>query len=102
VLATLLASVTPISFDGETLELAFAPGMTFGVSKVEAKADELREALRDVFGIAPRIHCVVREAAVGAQEPDEEPPVPEEEALALIRAELDAVVEPQPDPERTA
>ncbi|MBI4261782.1 MAG: hypothetical protein HY658_14600 [Actinobacteria bacterium] len=99
VLAALLESVTPASFDGETLELAFPPERRFGVSRVEQKADALRDSLRDVFGIAPTVRCVVREAVVGGPEvdlEDEEPPLPEEAALAMLRAELDA--EPETGP----
>jgi hypothetical protein len=93
ILAANLESVTPASFDGQTLELAFPPDRTFGVSRVEAKADDLRTAVREVFGITPAIRCVVREAVVGEPELDEDPPVPPDEALALIQSGLDAEVE---------
>jgi hypothetical protein len=93
ILHATLEVVTPASFDGETLELAFPPDRGFGVERVEAKSEELRSTLKDVFGIQPRIRCVVREAAVASgSEVEEDPPVSEDEALALIKAELDAEV----------
>ncbi|MGH2528726.1 MAG: DNA polymerase III subunit gamma/tau [Actinomycetota bacterium] len=88
VLPSFLEVATPAAFDGETLELVFPPDRTFGVAKVEEREQELRAALQDLLGIAPRIRCVVREAVVGAV--DEDPPLPEEEALARLRAELGA------------
>jgi len=88
VLPSFLEVATPAAFDGETLELVFPPDHTFGVAKVEEREQELRAALQDLFGIAPRIRCVVREAVAGAV--DEDPPLPEEEALARLRAELGA------------
>jgi len=88
VLPSFLEVATPAAFDGETLELVFPPDRTFGVAKVVEREQELRAALQDLFGIAPRIRCVVREAVAGAV--DEDPPLPEEEALARLRAELGA------------
>lgn len=88
VLPSFLEVATPAAFDGETLELVFPPDRTFGVAKVEEREQELRAALQDLFGIAPRIRCVVREAVAGAV--DDDPPLPEEEALARLRAELGA------------
>ena len=88
VLPSFLEVATPAAFDGETLELVFPPDHTFGVAKVEEREQELRAALQELFGIAPRIRCVVREAVAGAV--DEDPPLPEEEALARLRAELGA------------
>jgi DNA polymerase III subunit gamma/tau len=89
VLPSFLEVATPAAFDGETLELAFPPDRRFGVSKVEERESELRAALRELFGIEPRIRCVVREAVAGSVV-DEDPPLPEEEALARLRAELGA------------
>jgi DNA polymerase-3 subunit gamma/tau len=89
VLPSFLEVATPAAFDGETLELAFPPDRRFGVSKVEERESELRAALRELFGIEPRIRCVVREAVAGVTV-DEDPPLPEEEALARLRAELGA------------
>jgi DNA polymerase-3 subunit gamma/tau len=89
VLPSFLEVATPAAFDGETLELAFPPDRRFGVTKVEEREPELRAALRELFGIEPRIRCVVREAVAGVVV-DEDPPLPEEEALARLRAELGA------------
>ncbi|HET6776159.1 MAG TPA: DNA polymerase III subunit gamma/tau [Actinomycetota bacterium] len=89
VLPSFLEVATPAAFDGETLELAFPPDRRFGVTKVEERESELRAALRELFGIEPRIRCVVREAVAGIVV-DEDPPLPEEEALARLRAELGA------------
>jgi DNA polymerase III subunit gamma/tau len=89
VLPSFLEVATPAAFDGETLELAFPPDRKFGVTKVEEREPELRAALRELFGIEPRIHCVVREAVAGVMV-DEDPPLSEEEALARLRAELGA------------
>ena len=89
VLPSFLEVATPAAFDGETLELAFPPDRKFGVTKVEEREPELRAALRELFGIEPRIRCVVREAVAGVTV-DEDPPLSEEEALARLRAELGA------------
>jgi DNA polymerase III subunit gamma/tau len=89
VLPSFLEVATPAAFDGETLELAFPPDRRFGVTKVEERESELRAALRELFGIEPRIRCVVREAVAGVVI-DEDPPLPEDEALARLRAELGA------------
>ena len=89
VLPSFLEVATPAAFDGETLELAFPPDRRFGVTKVEERESELRAALRELFGIEPRIRCVVREAVAGFVV-DEDPPLSEEEALARLRAELGA------------
>jgi len=87
VLPSFLEVATPAAYDGETLELAFPPDRRFGVSKVEEREPELRAALLELFGIEPRIRCVVREAVAGIVI-DEDPPLSEEEALARLRAEL--------------
>ena len=89
VLPSFLEVATPAAYDGETLELAFPPDRRFGVSKVEEREPELRAALLELFGIEPRIRCVVREAVAGIVI-DEDPPLSEEEALARLRAELGA------------
>ncbi len=62
ILRAVLESATVASFDGETLELAFPPDKRFGVQKVQDRQEELLQALGDLFGIAPRITCVVRES----------------------------------------
>ena len=91
VLPSFLEIATPAAFDGETLELVFPPDRRFGVEKVVQREDELREALRDLFGITPTIRCVVREVVAGAPEVvDDDPPLPEDEAIARLAAELGA------------
>ncbi len=89
VLPSFLEIATPASFDGETLELVFPPDRRFGVAKVEEREGELREALVAVFGIAPKVRCVVREP-VAADAVEDDPPLSEEEALARLAAELGA------------
>lgn len=97
ILATNLASVTPVTYDGATLEIAFPPDRRFGVTKVEEREPELRAALQELFGISPRIKCIVREsAAAGPVEPEEEPPMSEEAALARLQSELDARISDDP------
>ncbi len=91
VLPSFLEVATPGAFDGETLELVFPPDRKFGVSKVEQREDELREALQDLFGVSPKVRCVVREAVAGVAETvEDDPPLSEEEALARLTAELGA------------
>lgn len=88
-----LESATASAFDGTTLELAFPPGWKFAVTNVQAKEEELRQALADVFGVSPRIHCVAREQVGGPAVPDEDPPTSREDAVARLKAELGAEVE---------
>jgi len=92
VLPSFLEIATPAAFDGQTLELVFPPDRRFGVSKVEERSEELRQALQELFGIAPAVRCVVREPVAGGPDPavEEEPPLSEEEALARLTAELGA------------
>lgn len=91
VLPSFLEIATPASFDGETLELVFPPDRKFGVTKVQEREGELKEALVALFGISPRIRCVVREPVAGVVEiPEDDPPLSEEEALARLTAELGA------------
>jgi DNA polymerase III subunit gamma/tau len=94
VLPSFLEVATAASFDGEVLELVFPPDRTFGVAKVEEREGELRTALQELFGISPSVRCVVREAVAGSLV-EEDPPLPEEEALARLRAELGA--DPTPE-----
>jgi DNA polymerase-3 subunit gamma/tau len=61
ILKAVLESATVAQFDGETLELAFPPDRKVGPQKVEDRQEELKAALGDLFGIRPRITCVVRE-----------------------------------------
>jgi len=94
VLRANLESATAAAYDGETLELAFPPGRKFAVQKVQAKEEELREVIADVFGVAPRITCVARDGIPGVQLiDDEEPPATKEDALARLKSELGAEVD---------
>jgi DNA polymerase-3 subunit gamma/tau len=90
VLPSFLEIATPASFDGTTLELVFPPDRRFGVTKVIEREDELKDALRDLFGISPEIKCAVREAVAGVEIIEDDPPLSEEEALAKLTAELGA------------
>jgi hypothetical protein len=86
-------------YDGETLELAFPPDKKFGVQKVESQADDLRAALGELFGVQPRIRCIVREAAVGPHEVtvvEEEETPSEEEALKRLQEQLGAQISAEP------
>jgi DNA polymerase-3 subunit gamma/tau len=81
------------SYEEGILELIFPPGRTFAVQKVEEKADELREVLEEVFGVAPKLRCTVREGT--ALEPsmeEEDPPASAEDAAALLRDQFGATV----------
>ncbi len=95
VLPSFLEVATPVAFDGQTLELAFPPDRKFGVIKVEERESELRDALQELFGVTPTVRCVVREPVAATGDPDDDPPLTEEEALAKIQAELGA--EPAPE-----
>jgi len=90
VLPSFLEIATPAAFDGTTLELVFPPERPYGVQKVIEREEELRQALQDLFGIAPAISCVIREPVAGPAEPVEDEPLSEEEALARLAAELGA------------
>jgi DNA polymerase III subunit gamma/tau len=90
VLRAHLESVTAAAFDGDTLELAFPPGRKFAVEKVQSKEEEFRDVFAEVFGVRPRVRCVARDVAPGATVVDEEPPATKEDAVARIKAELDA------------
>lgn len=94
VLAANLEVATPAVFDGETLELVFPPDRLFGVKKVEEREQDLRAVLDALFGISPRIRCVVREAHTGSIDVDDEPAPSEEEALARLTSELGATPSP--------
>jgi DNA polymerase-3 subunit gamma/tau len=98
ILKALLESATVATFDGETIELAFPPDKRFAVQKIEAKADELRGVLNDVFGVRPQIRCVVRESTVGPIVEEEEVP-DEAEALRRIQEMLGAEVAADPEAE---
>jgi hypothetical protein len=90
VLPSFLEIATPAAFDGQTLELVFPPDRPFGATKVEEREGELREALQELFGVAPAIRCVIREPVAGVIEIEDDPPLSQEEALAHLEAELGA------------
>jgi DNA polymerase-3 subunit gamma/tau len=95
ILRAVLESATVASFDGETLELAFPPDKRFGVQKVQDRQDELQQALGDLFGIAPRITCVVRESrepggAATVEVVEEEETPSDDEALRRVQEMLGA------------
>jgi DNA polymerase-3 subunit gamma/tau len=91
VLPAFLESATPAVLDAEGLELVFPPDAKLGPRKIEEREDELRQALSELFGIAPAVRCVVREPVAGIVEIEEdEAPLSEEEALARLTAELGA------------
>ncbi len=90
VLRALMESVTPSSFDGATLELAFPPTFKNTVKQVESREAALQQVLQELFGITPAIVCVVRESRDGAAahvEAVEEDDVPSDDAEALRRVQ---------------
>jgi DNA polymerase III subunit gamma/tau len=104
ILRALLESATVASFDGESVELAFPPQFRSNVKRVEDRVETLRSALGDLFGISPRIVCVVRESSVGGDEPaavanvEEAEEPSEEEALKRLKDVLGATpVDGQPE-----
>lgn len=91
VLAANLEVATPSGYDGETVDLVFPADRTFGVAKVQDRVDDLRDALRDVFGIHPQVRCSVRSAPGAVPDHEEDDPPPSDaEALARLAAELNA------------
>ncbi len=98
ILKAFLESATVSSYDGETLELAFPPNQRVGPQKVEERQEDLRDAMADVFGIRPKITCVVREHRDPSGGPasieivDEEDAPDEEEALRRVQEMLGAQV----------
>jgi DNA polymerase III subunit gamma/tau len=98
ILKAILESATVATYDGETLELAFPPDRKVGPQKVEERQDDLRAALGDLFGIQPKITCVVREHRDPSGGPaaveivDEEEAPDEAEALRRVQEMLGAQV----------
>jgi DNA polymerase-3 subunit gamma/tau len=92
ILRSNLESATAAAYDGATLELAFPPGRTWAVQKVQSKEEDLKSVFAEVFGVSPHIVCVARDG-----EPiiavDEEPPATPADALARLKAQLGAVEE---------
>ena len=98
ILKAILESATVASYDGETLELAFPTDRKVGPQKVEERQEDLRDALGALFGIRPKITCVVREhvgpvggpASVEIVEEEETPD--EAEALRRVQEMLGAQI----------
>jgi DNA polymerase-3 subunit gamma/tau len=87
------ALATVGAFEEGVLELVFPPGRTFAVQKVEEKGDELREVLEELFGLAPKLRCTIREGMVAEPSMEEEdPPASAEDAAALLREQFGAEV----------
>ena len=99
VLKASLELATPVAYDGATLQLAFPPDQRFIVAKVEAKEEELQGSLQELFGISPKIACIVREPVAGppAVDDEDDPPMSEEEVIARMRSELGASDLPAPE-----
>jgi DNA polymerase-3 subunit gamma/tau len=98
ILVAMLEIATPVSYDGETLELAFPPDRKFAVGKVEAKEAELRSALQELFGTAPKIRCLLRgevTAEPSTEDDEDDAPADDAEALARVQAALGAEVAPE-------
>jgi DNA polymerase-3 subunit gamma/tau len=89
ILAANLESVTPLAFDGETLELIFPPDRRYAVKKVEEREKELQAVMSELIGVTPTIRCIIRESNV-ALEPEEDEPLSDAEALARLQDELQA------------
>jgi DNA polymerase III subunit gamma/tau len=91
-----LDSATVATYDGATLELALPPGKhRVAVAKVAEREEALQQALRDLFGIAPAVVCVVRESrdasdAMDVQIVDEADTPDEAEALRRVQEMLGA------------
>ena len=95
VLVTFIQVATPITYDGETLELAFPPDRQFGVKKVEDREQELRIAINELFGVSPHVRCVIRDA--GGQvliDADDELAPSESDLIARLQRELGAEISP--------
>ncbi len=96
-----LETATPVALDDNTLQLAFPPAMEFRVIKVEEREADLRAVLQEMFGISPRIKCVVRDAATGTgmvvEHVEEAAPIPEDAVLARLKSEFDATEAPEPE-----
>ncbi len=90
VIPSFLEVGTPAAFDGTTLEIVFPPDRKLACSKVKEREGELRDALHQLFGIAPAIECVMRDPVAGMADVEDDPPLSEEEALARLTAELGA------------
>jgi DNA polymerase-3 subunit gamma/tau len=80
------------TFDGTTLELVLPPGGDFRARKLEEKSEEVREVLKELFGISPKFSYTIRTGTVvELEEPDEPPPTPEA-AEEMVREQFGAEV----------
>jgi hypothetical protein len=87
------ALATVGTYEEGVLELVFPPGRNFAVQKVEEKGDELLEVLDEMFGVAPKLRCTIREGMVLEPSVEEdEPPASAEDAAALLREQFGAEV----------
>ena len=94
VLVTFIQVATPITYDGQTLELAFPPDRQFGVKKIEDREQELRTAINELFGVSPRVRCVIRDAGGEVLDADDELAPSEADLIARLQRELGAEVSP--------
>jgi hypothetical protein len=93
VLVTFIQVATPITFDGETLELAFPPDRQFGVKKIQDREQELRTAINALFGVSPHIRCVIRDSGGEVLiDTDDEPAPSESDLIARLQRELGAEI----------
>jgi DNA polymerase-3 subunit gamma/tau len=98
ILKAILESATVASYDGQTLELAFPMDRKVGPQKVEERQEDLKDALNHLFGIRPKIVCVVREMAGGGdgavtiEVPEEEESPDDAEALRRVQEMLGAKI----------
>jgi DNA polymerase-3 subunit gamma/tau len=83
---TLAQYVLTSSYEDGVLELVFPSGKKFAAEKIEDKQTILRDVIKQVLGVAPRIRCIVRDGPPTSEPAlDDEEPVPTEEQ-ALERA----------------
>jgi hypothetical protein len=86
------------SYDGETIELVLPPTKDFAARKLEEKQAEVREVLKELFGIAPRLRSTVRQGMAIEPEADEPPATPEA-AEELLKEQFGAEVVEIPEAE---
>jgi DNA polymerase-3 subunit gamma/tau len=96
VLRAVLESATVATYDDDTIELAFPPGKKTLMAQVMDRVPVLQQALSDLFGVRPKVTCVVREsrepadAAPTVEIADEEEAPDEAEALRRVQEMLGA------------
>jgi len=95
VLVTFIQVATPITYDGETLELAFPPDRKFGVKKIQDREQELRTAMNELFGVSPLVSCVIRDSGGEVLiDADDELAPSESDLIARLQRELGAEISP--------